>query len=113
MYANILNEVFHTVASGALHLCDVRNAQGEVGLKTTNGGDYFGLIYIGDISAFKKLVENDNAGILMKSEDVLSESLFNDINSAASPINILIGAKKFIEGWGQLACHSHGIAQCW
>ena len=109
MYANILNEVFHTEASGALHLYDVRNAQGEVGLKTTNGGDYFGLIYIGDISAFKKLVENDNAGILMKSEDVLSESLFNDINSAASPINVLIGAKKFIEGWDSWRITAMGL----
>ena len=64
MYTNILSEVFHTEIGGALHLCDVRNAQGEIGLKTTNGSDYFGVIYIGDTSAFNKLVENDDAGIL-------------------------------------------------
>ena len=37
MYTNILTEVFHTETSGALHLCDIRNAQGEIGLKATNG----------------------------------------------------------------------------
>ena len=108
-YINILNEVFHTNTSGALHLCDVRNAQGEIGLKTTNGSDYFGVIYIGDTSAFKKLVENDDAGILIESEDALTESLFNDINKSDSRINILIGAKKFIEGWDSWRVTAMGL----
>ena len=109
MYADILNEVFHTETSGALRLCDVRNAQGEIGLKTTNGRNYFGVIYIGDTSAFNKLVKNDDAGIGTESEDVLTESLFNDINSPASPINILIGAKKFIEGWDSWRVTAMGL----
>ena len=109
MYTNILNEVFHTEISGALHLCDVRNAQGEIGLKATNGRDYFGVIYIGDTPAFKKLVENDDAGIITESEDVLTESLFNDINKSDSQINILIGAKKFIEGWDSWRVTAMGL----
>ena len=109
IYTNILNEVFHTEISGALHLCDVRNAQGEIGLKTTNGSNYFGVIYIGDTPAFKKLVENDDAGILIESEDVLTESLFNDINKSDSQINILIGAKKFIEGWDSWRVTAMGL----
>ena len=72
IYDGILNEVFHTETRGALHLCDIRNAQGEIGLKTTNGSAYFGVIYIGDPPAFKKLVENDDAGLLIESEDVLN-----------------------------------------
>ena len=109
MYAGILNEVFHTETSGALRLCDVRNAQGEIGLKATSGSDYFGVIYIGDTPAFKKLVENDDAGILIESEDVLTESLFNDINKYNSQINILIGAKKFIEGWDSWRVTAMGL----
>ena len=109
IYAKILNEVFHTDTSGALHLNDVRNVQGEIGLKTTNGSDYFGLIYIGDTTAFKKLVENDDAGILIESEDALSGSLFNDINRPDSRINILIGAKKFIEGWDSWRVTAMGL----
>lgn len=109
IYANILREVFHTETSGALHLCDVRNAQDEIGLKTTNSHDYFGVIYIGDTSAFKKLVEDDDAGILIESEDVFSDSLFNDINRSDSQINILIGAKKFIEGWDSWRVTAMGL----
>ena len=109
MYTNILTEVFHTETSGALHLCDIRNAQGEIGLKATSGRDYFGVIYIGDTPAFKKLVENDDAGLLIESEDVLTESLFNDINRSDSQINILIGAKKFIEGWDSWRVTAMGL----
>ena len=109
IYTAILKEVFHTDSSGALHLCDVRNAQGEIALKTTYGSKEFGLIYIGDTSAFKKLVENDDAGIETDSEDVLTESLFSDINTFDSPINILIGAKKFIEGWDSWRVTAMGL----
>lgn len=109
IYAAILNEVFHADSSGGLYLCDVRNAPGEIALKTSNGGQYFGLIYIGDTSAFKKLVQNDDAGIETDSEDVLTESLFNNINTFDSPINILIGAKKFIEGWDSWRVTAMGL----
>ena len=109
IYTNILNEVFHTETSGALRLYDLRNAQGEIGLKTTDGSDYFGVIYIGDTAAFKKLVGNDDSGILIESEDVLTESLFSDINKSNSRINILIGAKKFIEGWDSWRVSAMGL----
>ncbi len=109
IYTDILNEVFHTGLSGALYLCDVRNASGEVALKASSSGQYFGLIYIGDTAAFKKLVENDDAGIETHSEDVLAESLFNGINKFDSPINILIGAKKFIEGWDSWRVTAMGL----
>ena len=100
---SILTQAVH------LHLCDVRNTQGEIGLKTTSGSDYFGVIYIGDTSNFIKLVKNDDAGILIEFEDVLTESLFNDINIPNSQINILIGAKKFIEGWDSWRVTAMGL----
>ena len=109
MYSSILNEVFHTDTSGALHLQDVRNAPGEIALKTTHGGENFGLIYIGDTAAFKKLVNSDDLGIETDSEDVLTESLFYNINTFDSPTNILIGAKKFIEGWDSWRVTAMGL----
>ena len=98
LYRDILKEVFHTDSSSALQLRSVRNASDELALKTALG-PVFGLIYIGDTSAFKTLVENNDVDIDIDTEDVLTESLFSDINKPDSQINILIGAKKFIEGW--------------
>lgn len=109
IYTGILNEVFHTDTSGALHLQDIRNAQGEIALRTTQGREEFGLIYIGDTAAFKKLVRSADAGIETDSEDVLAESLFNNINTFDNPINILIGAKKFIEGWDSWRVSAMGL----
>ena len=101
--------MFHTDSSGGLSLCDVRSAPGEIALKTNSGNQYFGLIYIGDTSAFKKLVQNDHTGIETDPEDVLTESLFTNINTLNSPINILIGAKKFIEGWDSWRVTAMGL----
>ena len=39
IYTAILQEVFHANISGALHLQEVRNAQGEIALKTTHGSE--------------------------------------------------------------------------
>ena len=109
IYHDILNEVFHTNTSGALHLQDVRNAKGEIALKTTHSIQHFGLIYIGDTANFKKLVENDDTGIITEPENTFTESLFNKINTPNSPINILIGAKKFIEGWDSWRVTAMGL----
>ena len=109
IYLDILNEVFHANSSGGLQLYDVRNSPGEIGLKTTSSSQVFGVIYIGDTAAFKKLVRNDNEEIAADSEDVLTDSLFHDINKPDSNINILIGAKKFIEGWDSWRVTAMGL----
>jgi len=109
IYNDILNEVFHTNLSGALQLYDIRNSPGEIGLKSTSSNQAFGVIYIGDTAAFKKLVRNINEEITLDSEDVFTDSLFNDINRPDSDINILIGAKKFIEGWDSWRVTAMGL----
>ena len=49
----------HTSGSGALHLCDIRGSEGELGLKASGAEDYFGAgLFIGDTSRFKRLVED-------------------------------------------------------
>jgi hypothetical protein len=108
LYEDILNRIFHTSAGGGLHLCDIRSSAGELGLKAAGADKYFGVIYIGDTPAFKKLVEEDNSGITLE-EDALSASLFEDINRADSRIHILIGARKFMEGWNSWRVSNMGL----
>lgn len=108
LYTDILEQVFHSPAGGGLHLCDIRGNKGELGLKVSGAEGYFGLIYIGDSPQFKRLVEDDQAGIVLE-EDVISGSLFEGVNSPDSRINILIGAKKFIEGWNSWRVSNMGL----
>jgi len=108
IYQGILESIFHTSVGGQLHIYEMRGKVGELGLKSNDSDDYFGLIYIGDTSAFKKLIEDDDAGIVL-AEDAISDSLFNSINNPDTTINILIGAKKFMEGWNSWRVSNMGL----
>jgi len=108
VYYDILASIFHAPAGGQLHIGDIRGMTGELGLRVGSSEDYFGLIYIGDTSTFKKLVEADGVGINVE-DDVISDSLFEGINDPACKINILIGSKKFMEGWNSWRVSNMGL----
>ena len=108
IYADILDKVFHAPAGGGLHLCSIRSSKGEIGLKASSTEKYFGLIYIGDVGKFKKLAAQDDAGITLE-EDALVASLFNGISAPDTDIDVLIGAKKFMEGWNSWRVSNMGL----
>ena len=108
LYDDILRRVFHTPASGGLHLCDIKSSPGELGLKAAGADDYFGLITIGDTAEFKKLVAA-NAPQIVLEQDVIGGSLFERLNQPASALHVLIGAKKFMEGWNSWRVASMGL----
>jgi hypothetical protein len=108
LYHDILQRVFHAPGSGGLHLADIRGSQGEIGLKAAGTDDYFGVIYIGDTSAFKKLVEERAREIALE-EEAVRGSLFDNINRPDSRIHVLIGAKKFMEGWNSWRVSNMGL----
>ncbi len=106
IYRDILRTIFLSQSSGGLRLCFIRGSDGEIGLRTSGADDYFGLIYIGDTARFRKLAEGNDLTI---EEDSFAESLFDDINRPDSKINILIGAKKFMEGWNSWRVSNMGL----
>ncbi len=108
IYRDILERVFLSQSSGGLRLCFIRGGDGEIGLRTSGADDYFGLIYIGDAGKFRKLVESDEMGITIE-EDAFTGSLFDDVNTSDTKINILIGAKKFMEGWNSWRVSNMGL----
>ena len=107
-YRDILDRVFHTSTGGGLHLSDIQGSDDELGLKASGAEDYFGVIYIGDTSEFKKLVEPDNAGIVLDA-DSFSGSLFDRINEPDTTIETLIGSRKFTEGWNSWRVSNMGL----
>ena len=108
IYRDILETVFLSQSSGGLHLCFIRGGNGEIGLKTSGANDYFGLIYIGDTPRFRKLAESNDMGMTIE-EDAFAGSLFDDVNTPDTKINILIGAKKFMEGWNSWRVSNMGL----
>lgn len=108
IYRDLLVHVFHAPASGGLHLCAIRGSDGEIGLKASSAETYFGLIYIGDSRAFRNLAGSDDFGFVLE-EDALIRGLFDDINSPSTTVNVLIGAKKFMEGWDSYRVSNMGL----
>ena len=107
LYRDVLSKVMHT-SGGGLQLCDLRGADGELGLKADGGEAYFGVIYVGDTSGFKAMVERDDSGIAVI-EDALQGSLFDGINGPESTVEVLAGARKFIEGWNSWRVSNMGL----
>ena len=108
IYDEIVTKMLNAPHTGGLVLCDLRNADGELGLKVAGSDQYFGVISIGDTPKFKKHVIAKAQGIIVE-EDVISESLFKYINVPETTINILIGSRKFLEGWNSWRVSNMGL----
>lgn len=108
VYAAILAEVFH--GSGGLEVREIKQADGELGLRLSTADEaapYFGVINIGDTSSFKKyLAEFVDLEV---QEDNFRPSQFDLVDAPASSISLLVGAKKFIEGWSSWRVSSMGL----
>lgn len=57
----------------------------------------------------KKYTEENYARIIISNEEFVSESLFRHINTPNSKIKILIGSRKFTEGWNSWRVSTMGL----
>jgi len=109
VYRQLAGDVFQ--GRGGLEIWELKGAEGEIGLRISGAegkeSPYFGVINIGDVSAFKKHLE-ERLGIEVH-EDRFHPSLFAGINRIGSPVTILIGSKKFIEGWSNWRVSAMGL----
>ena len=103
----ILQKVFHGI--GNIEAWEIKQADGEIALKTKTGDKYFAVINIGDVPSYIKNLEKEKDDDLKVQDDNFTKSLFQAIADPASSINILIGSKKFIEGWNSWRVSSMGL----
>jgi len=108
IYADVLQRVFHVHTAAGLHLVDLKAAEGEIGLRAGAADRFFGVINIGDAANFLRLIEEKAPEITVE-EEQFSGSLFQATNRHDSPINVLIGSKKFIEGWDSWRVSTMGL----
>ena len=110
VYKDILRIVFNSdtiTDEPRLHLLNLRQVQGEIALRVGKDGANFGVISIGDTSG---LIRNcADKGIVAGTEEFVSESLFRKINDKDSCINVLIGSRKFSEGWNSWRVSTMGL----
>ena len=110
VFEDILRLVFNsdTVADEPrLQLRNIKQVPGEIGMRIGSEGEYFGVINIGDTAELMKRlslrdIDTDN-------EEFISESMFRSINNKDSSMNILIGSRKFTEGWNSWRVSTMGL----
>ncbi len=96
-YQDLCRRLFHGSGSLVMHM--IRRADGEIGLRTADAAKdaYCGVVNVGNASGFAKNAEA--AGITRGEDDHITESVFEGIGQPDSTVSLLIGSKKFIEGW--------------
>ena len=102
IYKNIMQRILHVnpeTTGTKLHIVDIKSTRGEAGLRASSITPYFAVIYVSDNLKrdLLKDIEKKYKDIILDN-DVTTQSLFELINKKPD-INVLIGAKKFIEGW--------------
>lgn len=102
LYQHILRTLFQSPGGGHLVLERVKGDSGEIILRTGTSETPFGLINVGDAKALTDHLD-EVAGqqrlSLSMGESDFSEAGFETVRESLSSVNLLIGSKKFVEGW--------------
>ncbi len=106
VFDDTLSTLFNAPAGGQLYVENLKGATGEVALRLGAENEAFGVINVGDDA---KLVELCRKNQLETGDREFSGSLFHDINKPHSTVNLLIGSKKFTEGWSSWRVSTMGL----
>lgn len=106
VFDDTLATMFNAPGGGHLSLKNLKGATGEVALQVGAENNPFGVINVGDDAKLVKLCEDNG---IATGEREFKGSLFHEINKPHSPINLLIGSKKFTEGWSSWRVSTMGL----
>jgi len=105
IFDETLATVFNARAGGALHVENLNGAAGEVAVRVGDN-DPFGVINVGDDAKLVKLCKEKGLNV---SEREFAGSLFHALERPDSTIHVLIGSKKFTEGWSSWRVSTMGL----
>ena len=106
VFDETLATLFNAPGGGQLYVENLKGATGEVALRLGAENEAFGVINVGDDAKLVKLCEESG---LSTGEREFAGSLFHGINQPNSPVNLLIGSKKFTEGWSSWRVSTMGL----
>lgn len=106
LFEETLATLFNAPAGGQLYVENLKGAAGEIALRLGAENEPFGVINVGDDTKLVKLCEE--AGLTTGERD-FATSLFHAINKPDSSVNLLIGSKKFTEGWSSWRVSTMGL----
>ena len=109
VYSGILKRLFNAEAKQRLKVVNLKNSKGELVLRVGES-DPFGLINIGDDAGFFKEAEKpENLALFDTEADDFGRSVFGTLNNKDSQLHVLIGSRKFTEGWSSWRVSTMGL----
>lgn len=112
IYNDICQRLFHAPGGGHLVVERVKGDSGELLLKVGEADQAFGVINVGDAVALAKHVQEElehKQSLAEVRPSEFGEPVFGDVHKPDSPIHLLVGSKKFIEGWDCWRVSSLGL----
>ena len=109
LYQDMLSKIFGATHASRLRLTHLKKSDGELALSLGEHGEKFGVINIGDASGLLKTAQENFANEFDAVSDEFNGGLFAEINHKTSPVNILIGSRKFTEGWSSWRVSTMGL----
>jgi len=106
LYNDVLKVLFNASSAGSIHIENLKGTGGEIAVRVGDN-EPFGLIYVGDAPKLCKLCE-DHTELVVQSQE-FSGSLFHSLNEGDSTIKVLIGSRKFTEGWNSWRVSTMGL----
>jgi hypothetical protein len=97
VYEELLSGLFGARAPGVLRLQFLGRAAGEVALSVGDAAP-FGLVSVGDPGGLRRLCAALQPRVVLE-RDLLSGSLFDGLDGPQSTITLLLGSRRFAEGW--------------
>ncbi|MBX3119128.1 MAG: DEAD/DEAH box helicase family protein [Fimbriimonadaceae bacterium] len=104
-FAGILELMFNAPFQAALHVDLLKGSDGELTLRLGDNVP-FGVINVGDAPKLHAVCEK--AGLITE-EKQFSGSVFARLNNKDSGVNVLIGSRKFTEGWNSWRVSTMGL----
>jgi hypothetical protein len=98
-YQDILTKLFNHTAGGTLTLTRIKGETSEVRLHVGSSEKPFGVINVGDAPELIKVLEKTCQHVVVDESEFATGTLFGDISASNSPVNLLVGSRKFISGW--------------
>ena len=106
VFDETLETLFNAPGGGHLYVENLKGVTGEVALRLGAENEAFGVINVGDDAKLVKLCEKNG---LATGEREFSGSLFHEINTPHSTVHLLIGSRKFTEGWSSWRVSTMGL----
>ncbi len=105
MFSETLSLLFNAPGGGAFQIENLKGVPGELALRVGENAP-FGVVNVGDDVKLAGLCANADMDV---AEREFAGSLFHEIDRSQSTVNVLVGARKFVEGWSSWRVSTMGL----